>query len=316
MFTADHLARHPAVFPGLFGVTAAEFDALFADYRAARDRRRAASRTTRRGTPRVRAAGGGDTPKLDDRTPLLLALFWLRVYPTYELLGFFFALHTTNARHTARAVLAVLRTLDDFPLDDPDPAAPARVGTAADAMAAFPDVRLIVDAEEQRTERPKGYAAQKPYDSGKKKAHTLKSQVGVAPNGRIDSLSDSYPSSIHDLTVLRLTKLVDRLPVGAGAMLDKGYVGLGKDHPDRPLVIPAKAARGRPLTDGQKAGNRVIASHRIVVEHAMAPWNRFEVLTPTYRHARREHGEVVRAVAVLVNRRTAVTPLKTYLPIP
>ena len=316
MLTADAVARFPAVFPSLFGVTAAEFETLFADYEAARDRRHAASRTTRRGTPRVRKPGGGDTPKLDDRTQLMLALFWLRVYPTYEVLGFFFALHKTNARHTARAVLAVLRTLDDFPLDDPDPAARTRVGEPDAVMAAFPDIRLVIDGKEQRTERPKGYSRQKPYYSGKKKAHTLKSQIGVAPNGRIESVSDSYPGSMHDLTVLRLTKLVDRLPVGAGAMMDKGYVGIGGDHPDRPLVVPAKAARNRPLTDEQKAGNRVIASHRIVVEHSLAQLNRFEVLTQTYRHARREHGDVVRAVAVLVNRRTAVTPLKTYPPVP
>ena len=316
MLTADALARYPAVYPSLFGVTAAEFETLFADYQAARDRRRAASRTTRRGTPRVRAVGGGDTPKLDDRTQLLLALFWLRVYPTYEVLGFFLGLHKTNARHTARAVLAVLRTLDDFPLDDPDPAARTPVGKADQVMAAFPAVRLVIDGKEQRTERPTGYSRQKPYYSGKKKAHTLKSQIGVAPNGRIESVSDSYPGSMHDLTVLRLTKLVDRLPVGAGAMMDKGYVGIGGDHPDRPLVVPAKAARNRPLTDEQKAGNRAIASHRIVVEHSLAQLNRFEVLTQTYRHARPEHGDVVRAVAVLVNRRTAVTPLKTYPPAP
>ena len=316
MLTADAVARTPAVFPSLFGVTAAEFEALFADYEAARDRRRAASRTTRAGTPRVRAPGGGDTPKLDDRTQLLLALFWLRVYPTCEILGFSFAPHKTNARHTARAVPAVLRTLDDFPFDDPDPATRTRVGTTADVTDAFPAVRLIADAKEQRPERPKGYSARKPYDSGRKKAHTLKSQVGVAPGGRIESVSDSYPGSVHDLTVLRLTKVLDRLPTGVGAMMDKGHVGIGQDHPDRPPVIPAKAARGRPLTDERRAGNRVIASHRIVVEHVMAQLNRFEVLTQTYRHRRDEHGSVVRAVAVLVNRRTAVTPLKTYPPAP
>lgn len=316
MLTADAVARSPAVFPNLFGVTAAEFETLFADYEAARDRRRAASRTTRHGTPRVRKAGGGDTPKLDDRTRLMLALFWLRVYPTYQVLGFFFALHKTNARLTARAVLDILRTLDHFPFDDPDPATRTPVGSSAEVMAAFPDVRLVIDGKEQRTERPTGYAAQKPYYSGKKKTHTLKSQIGVTPTGRIEAVSDSFPGSVHDLTVLRATAVIDRLPVGAGAMMDRGYVGIGKDHPDRPLVVPAKAARGRPLTDDQRAANRVIASHRIVVEHVMAQLNRFEALTQTYRHARGEHGSVVRAVAVLVNRRTAVIPLKTYPPAP
>ena len=312
MLTADAVARHPALFPSLFGVTAAEFDTLFADYEAARDRLRAAARTTRRGVPRVRKPGGGDTPKLDARTQLLLALFWLRVYPTYQVLGFVFGLHKTNARHTARAALAVLRTLDQFPFDDPDPATRTPVGRADEVMAAFPDVRLVIDAKEQRTQRPTGYSQQKPYYSGKRKTHTLKSQVGVSPGGRIEAVSDSSPGSAHDLTVLRATGLIDRLPDGAGAMMDKGYVGIRTDHPDRPLVLPAKAARNHPLTDAQKAGNRVIASHRIVVEHVMAQLNRFEVLTQTYRHRRTEHGVVVRVVAVLVNRRTAVTPLKTY----
>jgi hypothetical protein len=312
MLTAECVAAHPSIFPALFGVTAAEFDTLFADYQTARDHQRAASTITRRGTPRVRAAGGGDKAKLDDRTQLLLALFWLRVYPTYQVLGFFFALHKTNARHTARGVLAVLRTLDHFPFDDPDPTARTPARTPAEVMAAFPQVQVVIDAKEQRTQRPKGYAAQKPYDSGKRKTHTLKSQVAVSPGGRIQAVSDSSPGSVHDLTVLRASGLIDRRPVGAGAMMDKGYVGIGKDHPDRPLVLPAKATRNHPLTDEQKAGNRVIASHRIVVEHVMAQLNRFEVLTQTYRHRRTEHGAVVRVVAVLVNRRTATTPLKRY----
>jgi hypothetical protein len=312
VLTAESVARFPSVFPSLFGVTATDFATLFADFVAARDRLRAASDTTRAGTKRIRKAGGGDTSKLDDRTQLMLALFWLHVYPTYQVLGFFFALPKTNARLTARAVLAVLRALDEFPFDDPDPAARTRVGTPAEVMAAFPDVWLVIDAKEQRTQRQTGYPQQKPYYSGKKKAHTLQSQVGVASGGRIESVSDSVPGSVHDLTVLRTTAVIDRLPVGAGAMMDKGYVGIGHDHPDRPLVVPAKATRGHPLTDGQKAGNRMIASHRIVVERVMAPSNRFEVLTQTYRHRRGEHGQVVRAVAVLVNRRTAVTPLKTY----
>ena len=145
MLTADAIVRFPAVFPSLFGVTAAEFETLFADYEAARDRLRAASRTTRRGTPLVRKPGGGDTPKLDDRTQLMLALFRLRVSPTYEVLGFFLALHKTNSRLTA---LAVLRTVGEFPLDDPDPATRTPTGTTDAVMAAFPAVRLVIDGKE------------------------------------------------------------------------------------------------------------------------------------------------------------------------
>src|SRR5262245_62108699 len=48
-----------------------------------------------------------------------MALIWLRVYPTYELLGFFFDLHKRNAQLNVRDVLATLETLDDFPFDRP-----------------------------------------------------------------------------------------------------------------------------------------------------------------------------------------------------
>ena len=78
-------------------------------------------------------------------------------------------------------------------------------------------------------------------------------------------------------------------------MMDKGYVGIGNTHPGVPVVIPYKAARGRPLTDEQEAHNRVVAGYRIVVEHAIAQMNRF-----------------TRVVARLVNRRVRVCPLKAY----
>jgi len=50
-----------------------------------------------------------------------------------------------------------------------------------------------------------------------------------------------------------------------------------------------------------------------VVEHAMAQLNRFTVLRQVFRGQQRaRHGQVVRVVAMLVNRRLRVKPLKTY----
>ena len=79
------------------------------------------------------------------------------------------------------------------------------------------------------------------------------------------------------------------------------------------IVIPYKASRGHPLTAEQKAFNRVVARHRIVVGHAMAQLNRFTVLRQVFRARKRwRHSEVVRVVAKLVKRRTQLKPLKTY----
>jgi len=46
-----------------------------------------------------------------------MALVWLKVYPTYEVLGFLFDLHKRNTQLNVRAVLEVLELLDDFPFE-------------------------------------------------------------------------------------------------------------------------------------------------------------------------------------------------------
>jgi DDE superfamily endonuclease/Helix-turn-helix of DDE superfamily endonuclease len=312
MLSYDDLCRHPAAFPSLTGLTRAEFDTLLGRFRQAEADGHATSRCTRAGQRRRRAAGAGRPPSHDAPDRLLMALLWLRVYPTYEVLGFFFGLHKRNAQLNVRAVLEVLDTLDDFPFDRPGPGHPKRRSAAA-VMAAFPAVRLIVDAKEQRIHRPRGEAAQKPYYSGKKKTHTVKTQVAVDGCGRIEAVSDSVPGSTHDLTLLVGSGLLAGLGDGEGAMMDKGYTGVGKYHPDVPVVLPLKKPRGGELSATQRAFNREVARHRVVVEHTIAQLNRFTVLRQVFRGKQRQrHGGVLRVVAQLVNQRLAVRPLKTY----
>jgi hypothetical protein len=313
MLSYDDLCRHPAAFPSLTGMTRSEFDALAERFERASDELRSATATTQDGKPRRRAAGAGHPHRHDARGRLLMALLWLRVYPTYEVVGFFFDLHKRNAQLNVRSALEVLDSLDDFPFDRPGRDRP-KLRSAAAVMAAFPQVRIIIDGKEQRCHRPEGPEQQKPYYSGKKKCHTLKTQVVIDPTGRIESVSDSVPGGAnHDLKILRSSGVLERLDAGEGAMLDKGYVGIRNDFPDVPIILPFKAARGRPLTEEQQAYNRVVASHRIVVEHTMAQLNRFTVLRQVFRAQKRQrHSQVVRVVAKLVNRRIAVRPLKTY----
>jgi hypothetical protein len=308
----------PSVFPFLTGVTRAEFDCLYDDFAVAqRGRRSGSTRTKRKGKrasrPRVRAAGAGHPFALDDRTRLVMALVWLRVYPTYELLGWLFGLDKSNAWRNVQDVLGTLGALADFPFERPA-ADRRKLETKEAVMEAFPQVRLVIDAKEQPCRRPKDWDRHKPFYSGKKKRHTVKNQVACRPDGRVGAVSDSVPGATHDLTLLRQTNLLDNLDAGAGegAMLDKGYVGVRADKPGLPLVLPDKAARGRPLTDEQKATNKVVSRYRVVVEHVMAQLSRFQVLRQVFRSLFDKHTQVVRVVAALVDRRAALCPLKAY----
>jgi hypothetical protein len=241
-----------------------------------------------------------------------MAMMWLRVYPTYEVLGFFFALHRRNAQLNVRSALDVLDALDDFPFDRPGPGR-QKLRSPAEVMAAFPQVRVIIDAKEQRVNKPRGEQRQRPYYSGKKKAHTLKTQVVVNPRGQVEAVSDSVPGSTHDLTLLVESGVLRGLADGEAAMMDKGYAGVGKHYPAVPVVLPYKKPRGGALSDEQRGHNREVARHRVVVEHTMAQLNRFCVLRQVFRGKQRDrHGKVVRVVAKQVNRRLAVKPLKSY----
>jgi DDE superfamily endonuclease/Helix-turn-helix of DDE superfamily endonuclease len=313
MIDLDCLARKPAAFRSLTGLTPAEFEALAADFLPAYHRHRSAATATRRERrPHRRAPGAGGRYALDLRRRLLLALVWLKVYPTYEVLGLLFGLDKGNALRNARDVLEVLETLDDFPFDRP-PAGRPKLRSLTAVMEAYPAVRLVIDSKEQRIYRPGGgHERQKPFYSGKKKAHTLKTQVAIDPQGVIEAISPGMPGSINDVRLLRETGLLDRLGEGEAAMMDKGYEGAEKGYAGVPIVMPKKDRKARPLTEEQKAENRRISRYRVVVEHTMAQLNRFTVLRQVYRGSRLRHGQVGRAVAVLVNRRIRVKPLKVY----
>src|SRR5262249_56695001 len=99
-----------------------------------------------------------------------------------------------------------------------------RLGCAAEVMAAFPEVRVLIDSKEQRVNRPRGYDAQKPYYSGKKKAHTVKTQVVVDPCGRIEAVSDSVPGGAdHDLPPWCGSGGVAQVAAGPAAVAGRGY---------------------------------------------------------------------------------------------
>jgi hypothetical protein len=317
MISYETLRRRPAAFKSMTGFDLEAFQSLFLAFAGAHEKRCHASTTTKRKCqPRERAYGAGRHYSHDLRDRLLMALIWLRIYPTYEVLGFLFSLDKTNARDNVRDVLATLETMADFAFEQPA-AERRKAGSVREVMEAFPDVRLVIDAKEQRIQRPKSTPeddAQKPYYSGKKKGHTLKTEIGVEPVGRVGALSESVPGgAIHDLVLLRGTGLIGRLDSADEAgMLDRGYQGIRTDYPGYRLYLPFKASKNHPLTEEQKAYNRHLAQYRIVVEHTLAQMNQFQVLAQVYRHAREEHGRVVRVVGVLINRRIDVRPLKSY----
>lgn len=321
MVTYAKLLKKPQVAKSLIGMALVEFDKFYVEFETAHTERLASSTTTRGKKKRQRGVGAGRKYKYDLRDRLLMTLFWLKAYTTYELLGFFYDLNKTNVEDNLKAILDTLENMTEFNFERSKENR-KKLSSVEEVMDAFPQVRLVVDGKEQRVERPKNKKGkdgnmqdhQKPYYSGKKKSHTIKNQVAISPVGFVEHASKSVPGSTHDLTLLRQTDLLSELSEEEAAMMDKGYDGIAADYPDKKLYLPFKARRNHPLTEEQKAYNRFLAKYRIVVEHTMAQLNKFQILAQRFRHQLSKHSSIFRIVCGLVNRRIQLCPLKKYNP--
>jgi hypothetical protein len=293
----DHLRKHPGVFRHLTGLTAAAFDALAADvvpgvqaaHRAALDR-----------PDRQRAIGAGGEFGLATVDQLLLAVIWLRQYPTQEVLGFLFGVSDSTALRSVRRCLPVLEQAGKDTMRMPDPGAGRRKKLPA-LLADTPGLAVVVDTFEQRTHRPR--RRQRAYYSGKKKAHTLKTQVGVdEESGRVVDVSDSVPGPWADIKLLRKSRLLRRLPEGVGGIGDLAYTGIADLHPEGLGATPRRKPRGQDRPAEDRRYNRAFSRRRIVVEHAIGRLRRFRAVAHVNRHPRKGHAARVRAIAGLVNR--------------
>jgi hypothetical protein len=293
----DNLRQHPSVFRHLTGITVQVFDELAAEAVPAAE---AAHRRRLDRPGRVRAVGGGDDFDLPTADQILMTIVWLRQYPTNEVLGFLFGVSDSTASRVRARCLAVLEKAGRDTMRMPDPGRGRRKKLPA-LLADTPGLAVVIDSFEQRTHRPK--RRQRAYYSGKKKAHTLKTQVAVdEDSGAIVDVSDSVPGPWADIKLLRKSRLMRRLPEGVGGIGDLGYVGVGELHPTGLGSSPRRKPRGRERPPEDRKYNRAFRRRRIVVEHGIGRLRRFRAVSHVNRHSRRGHAARVRAIAGLVNR--------------
>jgi hypothetical protein len=292
----EHLGQHPPVFRSMTGLTVEAFDQILPGLLDAfhADRRRRLDRPGRQ-----RAFGGGDGFGLAPADQFLLTVVWLRHYPTQECLGYLFGVSDSSALRAARRCLPILERAGQDTMRLPDPGKGQRRDLPA-LLRQTPALAVIVDTFEQRTQRPR--RKQRAYYSGKKKAHTLKSQVGVDEDGRVVDVGKSRPGRWADLKVFKKSGLVGKLlRAKVGALGDLAYVGVGEMHPKLSGATPRRKPRGKDRPAADRRYNRAFARRRIVVEHAIGRLRRYQALTAVNRHGRKGHEARVRAVAGLVN---------------
>jgi hypothetical protein len=233
---------------------------------------------------------------------VLLTLMWLRLYPTHDVLGFFFGVSQPTVGRYLSHVLPVLEQLGIDSLKLPDPGKKHR-RSLPEVLQDVPELLVVVDSFEQGVQRPPCAAERDGWFSGKKRSHTMKVQVTVQrETGYIADLSASVPGRRADITLLKQSGVLEGLPEGMGCLGDSAYQGIAKLHPLG--RSPFKRNKGSPpLTEAQKAYNHAFASVRIIVENSLCRMRHYQCLSQRDRQHRSTDNHHARtcAVAGLVN---------------
>ena len=302
ILTYQYLVKHPSAFYSFSGITVREFQHLYAQFEPLW----AAAEAKRLNRPdRQRAIGGGSQYRLTLNNRLLMTVIWLHLYLNTDTLGVLFGVDKATISRNSRRVLAVLRQVGEDTLGWPEPPGRGQGKSLTEALVSCPDLLAILDVMEQRIERPQAAGGLKSHYSAKQKAHTRKTGVMVNENGLIRGVTDTYPGRTHDLTLFRLSGVLDKIPPRLAVIGDKAFEGLANDLPHHSVGTPHKAHYKQPLGEAERWANRDFSSQRMAVENTICELRHFKALFHRFRHPLPLCDSVVRAVVALVNPRIA-----------
>lgn len=261
----------------LTGLNQAEFDALLPAFAQALMSYRIKLRPKR-----LRKIGGGrigDLRSIADK--LAFVLMYLKIYPTYDVMGFLTDRQRTKCCDSIHQLLPVLEMALGRKLVLPK----RKIRSVEEFFRLFPEAKdVFLDGTERRVEKPKNMKKRNKLYSGKKKTTTRKSVVLSDEKRRILVLTPAKSGRRHDKRIAEKFQIIEHIPEAATLWTDTGFQGAQHQH--RNTVMPAKATKNHPLTSEQKQQNRLIAGIRVVSEHAIGGLKRLKAASDIYRNKR------------------------------
>ena len=198
---------------------------------------------------RKRAVGAGRKFKLEVIDRLLMLLVYYRLYITYCLSGFLFNLDQSNVYRDIKYIEPLVKAC--IPLPEKVYKKARRTGDIDELLECFPEMKVFVDATEQEIPRPKNKRRRKNYYSGKKKRHTVKTQIMVNKKGVILHKTGYVNGKKHDYALFK-KKPPPPLPSNVEIGMDLGYQGVENDFPDWKVNISVKKKKGGSLSKKDK----------------------------------------------------------------
>lgn len=311
----EDITKKPAIFQRTVGLTKEEFQKYIQQLESVWEE---AEKLRKTRDDRQRAIGAGRSYKLLSlEHKLLVILLYYKAYFTQEFIGLIVGLDQGNVSRLIQKMMPLLEKVADKELAtylaqakeeyEKTPAS-QRVNNWKDFIKVHSDLKdVATDATEQSIYRSSDDETQKAHYSGKKKRHTIKTQISASKSGRILDVSGSYPGSVHDAKIADDEQTVRKFPEDTCQRFDSGYQGINSKNPDHYIITPTKKPRGGELSPLEKELNTVHSKRRIRIEHALSRIKKFKICSHTYRGSVKKYNTVFRGVAAFVNFKWANT---------
>jgi len=229
---------------------------------------------------RKRRAGGGKRGVLQTtEARLFFVLFYLKTYPTFDVLAFLFGFQRGHACEAGHRYMAVLETALGKKIVLPE----RKINSVEEFLQKFPAAKeVFFDGVERRTNRPGRTKNQKKTYSGKKKAHTRKNVALTDEKKRILVLSPTKSGRRHDKRIADKFMFAEHVPPDVLIVADSGFQGIQHVHPK--TWLPHKGTKKHPLDVERKHENTIISHFRVCVEHAIGGMKRYRAFSEVLRN--------------------------------
>ena len=289
------LCKKPLLFRSLTGLTVPEFDQISTemDSKYEEYERRRLSRRKRK-----RDVVAGRPFKLKPRERLLMLLVYYRLYITYALSGFLFDLDQSNVFRDLNILESLLK--ECIPLPKKIYKRTKRLRTIDEVEQYFPGFKAFIDSTEQEIPRPKNKRKRKSYYSGRKRKHTVKTQLMVNTEGLILHKTGHSNGRKHDYDIYKHNHPTIT-PSQVDNIVDLGYLGIEKDFPTVKSVLPIKKKKNTSLSNDDMRYNKNHSRLRIIVEHTICKIKKFGIMCTKFRNKLRRYNNISDIISGLLN---------------
>ena len=168
---------------------------------------------------------------------LFFILFYVRCYPTLDVLSFIFTVHRSQPCRWVQEYSPILEAT----LGREVVLLVRKISSVDEFISLFPEIKMVfVDRTERSIQHPQDKGKQKANYSGKRKRQTRENILITDEAQRVLFLSDIEEGKEHDKSVANEAGVFEHMPSDVNVQVDLVFQGAEKEDPELTIIIPKK----------------------------------------------------------------------------